>query len=86
MGCGTGPERLGYGGCTKGLILKDNERHHESETYKQCRDIIRAVIVFCVWHKWVYCSSFLLVSKCKHVLLHQLGVSPPASLLVNDAK
>lgn len=28
----------------------------------------------------------LLVYQCKHVLLHQLGVSPPASLLNSDAK
>ena len=25
MDCGTGPDRLGYGGCAKGLILEENE-------------------------------------------------------------
>lgn len=30
MDCGTGPDRLGYGGCAKGLILKDNEWFSET--------------------------------------------------------
>lgn len=25
MDCGTGPDRLGYGGCAKGLILEEND-------------------------------------------------------------
>jgi len=33
----------------------------------------------------LYCAD-LLVLKRKHVLLHQLGVSPPASTVLNDAK
>lgn len=31
MDCGTGPDRLGYGGCAKGLILKDNECFTEGQ-------------------------------------------------------
>lgn len=30
MDCGTGPDRLGYGGCAKGLILEENEWFSET--------------------------------------------------------
>lgn len=44
MGCGTEPDRLGYG-CTKGLTLKNKEWCHETVTCKQY-DIMRKYIFF----------------------------------------
>lgn len=82
MDCGIGPDRLGYGGCAKGLILKDNECFTEGQ-YR----MIVADGSYCISDK---CFFFFQIVKNllvkEYVLLHQLGVSPPASLLLDDAK
>lgn len=69
MGCGTGPDRFGYGGCAKGLMLKNKEQFSETKGHEGICMIVLLI------------NKHLLVSEGTHVLMHQLSVTPPASLL-----
>lgn len=61
MDCGTGPDRLGYGGCAKGLILEENEWFCETltSTVQYQMFVTHGSYYFCISDKCLYCENLL---------------------------